>query len=132
MNVDDYTQPLESVMRRERAYSYPLRPDERRELFAEWCRVNPEALRVIELTAIAIDARGIRVSTKYLIEKQRYEGRVKLVGVPFRDGNGHEHVFSINNTDSALLARWLLGRTPEMNLQTRKSMFDKESKHEEK
>lgn len=132
MNVDDYTQPLEAVMRHERAYSYPLRPDERRELFAEWCRINPEALRVIELTAIAIDARGIRVSTKYLIEKQRYEGRVKLVGVPFRDGNGHEHVFGINNTDSALLARWLLERNPEMNLQTRKSMFDKENKHEEK
>lgn len=132
MNVDDYTQPLEAVIGRERSYSYPLRPDERRELFAEWCRLNPDALRVIELTAIAIDARGMRVSTKYLIEKQRYEGRVKLVGVPFRDSHGYEHVFGINNTDSALLARWLLERNPDMNLQTRKSMFDKENKHEAK
>ena len=48
-------------------------------------RENPKALREIELTALAIDARGLRVSTKYLIEKQRYEGTTKLVGVPFVD-----------------------------------------------
>lgn len=87
MDTDNYTQPLEAVMReeRQRVYSMPLKVEDRRYLFKEWCEKNPKALREIELTALAIDARGLRVSTKYLIEKQRYEGTTKLVGVPFVD-----------------------------------------------
>ena len=120
MDTDDYTRPLESVMReeRQRVYSIPLKVADRRYLFDEWCERNPKALREIELTALAIDARGLRVSTKYLIEKQRYEGTVKLVGVPFVDDQGNE------------LARWLLERHPEMRIELRTSMFDKEKKDE--
>lgn len=132
MDTDDYTRPLEAVMREERARAYPvpLRAEDRKELFREWCGMNPKALREIELTAIAIDARGLRVSTKYLIEKQRYEGSCPLVGVPFIDGNGTEHVYKINNSDSALMARWLLDRHPGMRVELRKSMFDKEKADE--
>lgn len=73
MDTDNYTQPLESVMREERKpRSLPLKARDHMELFEEWVRINPDAMREIELTALAIDARGIRVSTKYLIEKQRY------------------------------------------------------------
>lgn len=81
MDVDDYTQPLESVVRQERmaVYPVPLKLKDRQELFERWCKLNPQALRQIELTALAIDQRGLRVSTKYLIEKQRYEGTCKLV-----------------------------------------------------
>ena len=75
---------------RQRVYSMPLKVADRRYLFKEWCEKNPKALREIELTALAIDARGLRVSTKYLIEKQRYEGTTKLVGVPFVDDQGNE------------------------------------------
>ena len=127
MDVDDYTQPLESVMRQERfaTCSVPLKLQDRQELFKLWCKLNPRALRQIELTALAIDQRGIRVSAKYLIEKQRYEGAVKLVGVPFVDGNG------INNTDTPLLARWLLKRHPKLNIKLRNSIYDKENNHHE-
>ena len=129
MDVEDYTQPVESVMHAERSHAYPmpLKAKDRVFLFKEWCEKNPIALREIELTAIAIDARSIRVSTKYLIEKHRYEGSVNLVGVPFFDDQGNEHVYSINNSDSSLLARWLHMRHPDMHIELRKSMFDKEN-----
>lgn len=129
MDFDDFSQPLEAVMREERrcVRSMPLRAEDRRSLFREWCELNPLALREIDLTACAIDARGLQVSTKYLIEKQRYEGRARLVGVPFFDGAGCEHVYGINNSDSPLLARWLLDRHPEMRIELRRSMFDDDS-----
>lgn len=132
MDTDDYTQPLEAVMRHERSHVYavPLKVADRRYLFEEWCKKNPKALHEIELTALAIDARGLRVSTKYLIEKQRYEGTVKLVGVPFVDVQGNEHTYGINNSDSSLLARWLLERHPKLRIELRTSMFDKEKKDE--
>lgn len=132
MDTDNFAQPLEAVMRQERkrVYSMPLKVADRRYLFKEWCERNPKALREIELTALAIDARGLRVSAKYLIEKQRYEGHVKLNGVPFYDDQGMPHVYGINNSDSSLLARWLLERNPEMRIELRQSMFDKENNHE--
>lgn len=66
MDVDDYTQPLESVVHQERmaVYPVPLKLKDRQELFERWCKLNPQALRQIELTALAIDQRGLRVSTK--------------------------------------------------------------------
>lgn len=128
MDTSDLTRPLEAVMADERGRirPWPLRAEDRRELFAEWCRKNPDVLRDIELTALSIDAHGLRVSTKYLIERQRYEGRYKAEGVPFTDYQGTVHVYSINNSDSSLMARWLLARHPEMNVVTRRSMFDGE------
>ena len=132
MNIDDYAQSVEAVIRqeRQRVYSMPLKVSDRRYLFKEWCDKNPQALREIELTALAINARGLRVSTKYLIERQRYEGRAKLNGVPFYDDQGNEHTYGLNNSDSSILARWLLRRNPEMRVELRQSMFDKEKNHE--
>ena len=90
MNTDDFTQPLESVMRQERmaVYPLPLKIQDRAELFAKWCELNPKTLRSIELTALAIHQRGI------------------------------------NNTDTPLLSRWLLERHPDLNIETRKSIYD--------
>ena len=125
MDTDNYTQPLESVMREERKpRSLPLKARDNMELFEEWVRINPDAMREIELTALAIDARGIRVSTNYLIEKQRYEGSAKLNPVTFYDDQGNPHTYGINNTITPLLARWLLERHPEMNIWTKHSLFD--------
>ena len=134
MDADDYTQPLEAVMREERKpRPWPLRARDVAELFEEWVRVNPDAMREIELTALAIDARGIRVSTKYLIEKQRYEGGARLNPVPFFDYQGNRHAYGVSNSITPLLARWLLRRHPEMNIETKKSMFDGlEREHEAK
>ena len=43
MDVDDYNQPLESVMRQERLamYPVPLKLRDRQELFKLWCELNP-------------------------------------------------------------------------------------------
>lgn len=130
MNTDDFTQSLESVIAQERACTVPITAEERRELFGDWCALNPDALSEMELTALAIDRRGLRVSTKYLIEKQRYEGSFKLNGVPFRDQHGLEHCYCINNSDTACLARWLVERHPGMNIELRKSVLDKEGGNE--
>lgn len=126
MNVDDYTQTVESVAAQEKlsVYPLPLRIQDRAELFKRWCDLNPKTLRSIELTALAIDKRGMRVSTKYLIEKQRYEGSYELTGVPFVDGEGQQHLYAINNTDTPLLSRWLLRRHPDLNIELRKSIYD--------
>lgn len=132
MDVNDYTQPLESVMRDERKpRPLPLKARDHIELFEEWVRINPDAMREIEFTALAIDARGIRVSTKYLIEKQRYEGRAKLNPVTFYDLSGREHTYGINNTMTPMLARYLLDRHPDMDIVTKHSIFDeRENDHE--
>lgn len=132
MNTDDYTQPLEAVMRSERkTRPLPLKARDHKELFEEWVRLNPEAMREIELTALAIDARGIRVSTKYLIEKQRYEGHVKLNPVTFYDDEGTPHTYGVCNTITPTLARWLLSRHPQMNIWIKRSLFDEtETDHE--
>ena len=125
MDTDDYTRPLEAVMRDERKpRPLPLKARDHLELFEEWMRLNPDAMREIELSALAIDARGLRVSTKYLIEKQRYEGGARLNPVTFYDDQGMPHVYGINNTITPLLARWLLKRHPEMNIYVKHSYFD--------
>ena len=128
MDASDYTQTVSRVMAAEtaRVRPWPLRAEDRRELFAEWCRKNPDVLRELELTALSIDAHGLRVSTKYLIERQRYEGHYKAVGVPFTDYQGTVRVYSVNNSDSSLMARWLLSRHPDMDIELRRSMFDEE------
>ena len=126
MNTDDYTQTVEAVMARERAFAFPvpLKAASYRELFAEWCRVNPRATHEIELAALAIHGRGMKVSTKYLIERTRYESAYRLVPVPYVDQHGNSHHYSINNTVTPLLARWLLELHPELRIELRKSMFD--------
>lgn len=131
MDLDDYTQPLESVINEEaRRRSWPLRAKDRRDLFEEWTSLNPGVMREMEYAALAIDRRGMRVSAKYLIERQRYEGRSKIIPVEFVDIFGNKHSFSINNNITPLLARWLLKRHPNMRIETRKSYFDKENKNE--
>jgi hypothetical protein len=123
---DDYTLPLEAVMASERRRSLPLKRIDCMELFDEWVSLNPEAMRDIELAAIAIDARGMRVSAKYLIERERYESGIKLNPVTFYDDNGNQHTYGISNTITPLLARWLLKRHPGMRVITKKSFFDDE------
>lgn len=132
MNTDDYTQTVEAVMAQERSFVFPvpLKAESYRELFNEWLRVNPKAAHEIELTALAIHRRGLRVSTKYLIERTRYESAYRLVPVPYTDQYGAEHRYSINNTVTPLLARWLLDMHPDLRIEVRKSMFDR--KDEEK
>lgn len=126
INVDDFTQPIEAVVAQERAATYPvpLKAQSYVDLFIDWLKANPKAAHEIEAVALGIDARGLRVSTKYLIERMRYEGRSKLVAVPYVDQYGVEHDYCINNTITPLMARWLLSLHPEMRIVTHKSMFD--------
>ena len=125
MDLDDLTQPLEAVMAQERAvYSVPLRAESYICLFAEWLKLNPQAAHEMECVARAINARGMRVSAKYLIERQRYEGRSELHAVPYLDQYGLERNYAINNTITPLLARWLQKGNPGMRIEMRRSMFD--------
>ena len=126
MNTDDYTQPVEAVIAQERAgvFPVPLKAKSYSALFAAWVKANPKVMHELEMVALGINQRGLKVSTKYLIERQRYEGRTRIVSVPYVDQYGVEHAYSINNTVTPLLARWLLERHPEMRIETRKSMFD--------
>ena len=96
IDVEDYTQSVDDVVRAERLATYPLplKVEDRRRLFDEWCGLNPDVLDEMELAALNIDARGLRVSAKYLTERQRYEGRVNIVGVPFFDGDGVRHLYA--------------------------------------
>ena len=132
MNTDDYTQTVEAVIAQERAFvvPVPLKAESYRVLFEEWRKANPKAWHEMELVALAIHRRGMRVSTKYLIERQRYEGASKLVGVPYTDQYGIQHVYQINNTITPLLARCLLDANPDMRIEVRKSMFDEPRKDE--
>lgn len=107
-----------------RHYPVPLSARDREELFAQWCKSNPGALHEMEQHAILMDFEGRTVSTKYLVECQRYEGRSSLVAVPFEDTRGKLHNYKINNSDTSLLARWLLKRHPKLRIEVRRSMFD--------
>ncbi|WP_130811425.1 hypothetical protein [Olsenella sp. Marseille-P4559] len=126
INVDDFTYPIEAVVAQERAATYPIPLKARSyvDLFMAWLKANPKAAHEIEAVALGIDARGLTVSTKYLIERQRYEGRTRLVAVPYIDQYGAEHNYCINNTVTPLLARWLLSMHPTLRIEKRKSMFD--------
>lgn len=125
MDTDDYSQPLEKVMRDERRRrTLPLKAEDHMQLFEEWARNNPDAMHEIELAALAIDARGMRVSAKYLIERQRYEGHAKLNPVKFFDDSGKPHTYGICNTITPALGRWLLKRHPHMKVVTMHSLFD--------
>lgn len=107
-----------------RSYSYPLSVPDRKAMFEQWCDLNPDALREMESAALAINARGQRVSAQYLVERQRYEGTAPLHPVPFTDWYGETHTYAINNSDCALLGRWLVERHPYMKVNLRRSMFD--------
>lgn len=121
-----YDATVGELVYRERTASYPLplRAKDRETLFVQWCRVNADALREMDEHAVAMQARGRRVSAKWLVEWERYEGEAKLRGIPFTDQHGSTHVYAINNSDTPLIARWLRERHPSMRIETRRSMFD--------
>ncbi len=126
LDTDDYTQTLGHVVKTEMAYvmPLPLKVSDRRRLFERWCELNPDALEFIEQKALDYDVRGLHVGVKHIAECLRFDSGIKLVGVRFWDGNGQTHEYCVNNSDTSLIARWLLGRYPEMDIETRKSMFD--------
>jgi len=97
-------------------------PDEtRRILFEAWCNRNPGAWNYIVGTALEYWRRGLkRISTKFLVEKCRYDYPHKTYGIPFLDANGNTHVYNINNNDTAVMARVLLEEYPDMPIETRR------------
>lgn len=98
----------------------PLTQEDRAELYEEWKQRNPGVWAEIVTWAVEINASGRRVSTKYLVEKARYESRHHIEPVPFLDVYGNEHEYKINNTDTPLMARDLLAFFPDMNIELRK------------
>lgn len=107
-------------------YQCPLSVTDRRELFALWCERNAMLLAIIETKALQLAADGHkRISTKYLVEWARYElPHIKAEPIPFEDEYGRTHSYSINNSDTAALGRWLLERHPDLPIDCRKSVLD--------
>lgn len=105
-------------------HDVPISATSRAVLFAEWCRRNPGPLAEIDHWALELYRHGRVVSTKYLVEKQRYEGVERAVSVPFFDQNGREHYYAINNNDTPLLARRLLDKYPRMDVRTRRTSYE--------
>nr|WP_314785055.1 hypothetical protein [Olsenella uli] len=105
-------------------HEVPLSAEARLALFGEWQRANPDAMAAMEAYALQLDARGKRVAVQYLIEKLRYESGLVLHPVAFADSHGNEHCYGVNNSDRAIIGRWLLARHPGLHLETRRSAFD--------
>lgn len=105
-------------------YHWPLTPDERQELFDQWRALNPEAVSFMERQALRLQFMGKTVSTRYLFEVARYEGNFKSVPVPFFDHNGRKHTYALNNSDTALFARYLKKLHPDMNISMRRAAAD--------
>lgn len=128
IDYDDYTQPLERVMREERRYEVPLDAKAVRELWNVWRSQNREAMRYIESQAMEVDWQGKRVSAKYLVEKLRYESGIKLNAVPFTDTDGKEHTYGVSNTLTHFIGVWLKERNPRLDIEVKRSRFDEEEK----
>lgn len=105
-------------------HDVPISATSRAVLFAEWCRRNPGPLAEIDHWALELYRHGRVVSTKYLVEKQRYEGVERAEGVPFVDQHGRVHCYAINNNDTPLLARRLLDKYPRMDVRTRRTSYE--------
>ena len=106
-------------------YRCPLSVADRRSLFAEWCKRNPEMLEAIEQKALALAYAGHRrISVQYIVEWARYELPIRAVAVPYDDERGNIRRYGINNTDVAALARWLLDHHPELPIECRRSVLD--------
>lgn len=107
-----------------RRYEYPLSPESVIDLWQEWKNKNPLAMHWFYTQARGFYYRGARVSSKYLIEKLRYESGLRIESVPFIDNYGVLHTFGISNTLTPFIGRWLKGRIPELDIQLNKSRFD--------
>lgn len=93
-------------------------------LFSRWCDQNIDALKEMLAVAQGIIDRGEKLSAKYLIERQRYEGLAPMAPVEYVDERGHRRAYSVNNTHSPLLARLLKRHYPDANIELRRSKFD--------
>lgn len=101
-------------------YQFPLQESDRKELFDQWRELNPLAWGEIREHALLLWRRGHkRISTKYLVEAQRYESSTSATPVPFTDQNGKTRAYNINNSDTAIMARVLLAEFPDMPIETR-------------
>lgn len=106
-------------------YRCPLSVADRRSLFAEWCKRNPEMLEAMEQKALALAYAGHRrISVQYIVEWARYELPIKAIAVPYEDTEGKLRHYGINNTDCAALGRLLKERHPDMPIELRKSILD--------
>lgn len=101
-------------------FDTPLQQEDRRTLFDMWREKNPGAWAYIRATALEYWHRGHkRISTKFLVEKCRYDWPHETVGIPFTDQNGKTHLYNVNNSDTPAMARVLLAEFPDMPIETR-------------
>ena len=58
IDIDDYTQPVESVITAEKRYKLPLEPEAVRELWNVWKSINRPAMEYLERQAMEVDWQG--------------------------------------------------------------------------
>ena len=119
LNLDDYTQTLEAVIRTEGKQT----TEQKLETFEAWAKRNPEALSLMYQKALALHYTHNGFSIKYLIEWMRYEGCMQLTAT--KDGVP-EDAYKVPNAFAPIIARLFVRRSPELRevLVLHKSEFD--------
>lgn len=117
LSFDDYTLPLEAVVKAERE---ARTPETILDAFTEWVERNPNAMRAMYRKAIDLAYRGKRVSAKYLVEWLRYDADVSL-------SPNKEADWKVPNEFTPLVARYLVRRNQglEAHFEMKPSAFDK-------
>lgn len=98
--------------------------EEMRGLFAEWCRANDEALYYVLSQANYLASRGRTFSSKYLLEKMRYETDMQLVRIVYIDAHGAEHYLKLSNDLTHFLGKLIKELLPHARITVKKSRFD--------
>lgn len=107
-----------------KTYHKPLLKDELRDLWEEWKKRNPQAVSWLYNEAKASYWYGKRVSSKYLIEKLRYESGIDINPVIYFDQKGNEHKYAISNDLTHFIAVWLKDLMPSLDIVIKYSRFD--------
>lgn len=116
LTFEDYTLPLEQVVRAEREAKSPATV---LDAFIVWAGANPDAMAAMYGKAVELASRGKRVSSKYLVEWLRYDSDVALKDNP-------EAEWKVPNEFTPLIARAIVKRYPPIaaNVITKPSEFD--------
>lgn len=88
-----------------------------------WKRRNPRACAPLDEYAPRMQEREGRVSVRYVIERLRHDGGPRMDPIPFQDAYGQVHRHRVNDSDRALMGRWLARRHDGMRVMTRRSDF---------
>lgn len=114
--MDNYTLPLEAVVKQERLGDTA---QQRVYAFAEWANQNPEAIRAMYRKALHL-ASNKYISVNYLFMWLRHESGVRINGVAEPTG------YKAPNHFATIFARYLVEQNPGLEelIRLNPSMYD--------